>query len=143
MSFGPLTWLLTSEIFPTDIRGRALGATTIITYLCASFVTKTFLSAQSALGPSKVFGIYCIVTTAGIVFAYLAIPDTGEKTAEQIEVALHQMWWWRYDAVALSQKEDDESSTPASSTTGSYTFQAGEPPNIEMTLSHPNLRELT
>ena len=93
MSFGPLTWLLTSELFPTDIRGRALGASTILTYLCASLVTRTFLSAQSQWGPAKVFGIYAIVTICGWVFAYMAIPDTGDKTFAEVEEALHQMWW--------------------------------------------------
>jgi hypothetical protein len=36
--------------FPTDIRGRALGATTIITYLCASFVTKNLSFGSVRLG---------------------------------------------------------------------------------------------
>jgi MFS family permease len=108
MSFGPLQWLLTSELFPTEIRGRALGASTIVTYLCASIITRTFLSAQSVIGPSKVFAIYCLVNTIGIVFAYLAVPDTGGKTVEQIEVSLHQMWWWRYDAIALFQTEEED-----------------------------------
>lgn len=103
MSFGPLQWLLTSELFPTEIRGRALGVSTIITYLCASIVTRTFLSANNALGPSKVFAIYWFVNTIGILFAYLAVPDTGEKTVEEIEVSLRQMWWWRYDSVAFYQ----------------------------------------
>jgi MFS family permease len=108
MSFGPLTWLLTSELFPTEIRGRALGASTIVTYLCASLVTNTFLSAQSWWGPSKVFAIYFICTTMGIVFSYLAIPDTGEKTVEEVEEAIHAMWWWRFDRVALQQMDDNE-----------------------------------
>ena len=111
LSFGPLTWLLTSELFPTEIRGRALGMSTIITYLCASAVTRTFLSASSALGPAKVFAVYCIVTTSGIVFAYLAIPDTGEKNVQQIEGALQSMWWWRYDSIALSQMEEEDGSS--------------------------------
>jgi hypothetical protein len=107
MSFGPLTWLLTSELFPTDIRGRALGASTIVTYLCASIVTRTFLSAKSKLGPSMVFGFYCVITMMGVVFEYLAIPDTAEKSAEQIEVSLNEMYWWRFDAIALSQNDQD------------------------------------
>jgi MFS transporter, SP family, galactose:H+ symporter len=94
-SFGPLTWLLTSELFPTDIRGRALGTSTIVTYLCAWLVTSTFLSMQSAIGAPTVFAIYGIVTLLGMVFAYLAIPDTGNKSAEEIDEDLKQMWWWR------------------------------------------------
>jgi MFS family permease len=146
MSFGPLTWLLTSELFPTEIRGRALGASTIITYLCAALVTRTFLSAQSALGPSSVFGIYCIINTVGIVFAYLAIPDTGEKTVEQIEEALQRMWWWRNDAVALSQMEEEESSSARSPTSASAAdlHIRRESSDVELTSSSDqNLRELT
>jgi Sugar (and other) transporter len=94
-SFGPLTWLLTSELFPTDIRGRALGTSTIVTYLCAWLVTSTFLSMQSAIGAPTVFAIYGMFTLFGMVFAYLAIPDTGNKSAEEIDEDLKQMWWWR------------------------------------------------
>lgn len=56
MSFGPLTWLLTAELFPTEIRGRALGASTIVTYLMAALVTQTFLTTSTLLGgPQQVF----------------------------------------------------------------------------------------
>ena len=106
MSFGPLTWLLTPEIFPTDIRGRALGASTIVTYLIASAVTYTFLSAQAWLGPSLVFGAYLIVTGLGWCFAFLAIPDTGGKSVSEIEDDLKQMFWWR---MTWSQVVDDTS----------------------------------
>lgn len=95
MSFGPLTWLLTSELFPTDIRGRALGVSTIITYLCASLVTFTFLSAQALVGASIVFMMYLFVTCTGLIFALLAIPDTGGKNANEIEGDLDSMLWWQ------------------------------------------------
>lgn len=95
MSFGPLTWLLTSELFPAEIRGRALGANTIVTYLCAAFVTSTFLSSQELFGSTFVFGFYLIVTCLGFLFAYTAIPDTGEKTVEEIEYDLKGMLWWK------------------------------------------------
>ena len=107
MSFGPLTWLLTSEIFPTEIRGRALGYSTIITYMCGALATETFLYTQSLLGPSFVFGIYCIIAVTSALFGYLAIPDTGGKTVEEIEESLSQMYWWKYSAIALSQNDED------------------------------------
>lgn len=103
MSFGPLTWLLTAELFPTEIRGRALGASTIITYLCASLVTNTFLSASSAIGHARVFAIYCVITTFGIIFAFLAVPDTGEKSVDQIDDAMKSMWWWRNEPLSQSE----------------------------------------
>ena len=93
-SFGPLTWLLTSELFCTDIRGRALGASTIVTYLCACLATSTFLTASSWFG-GYVFLLYAAFTFAGLVFAYLAIPDTAGKTVNEIDEELLSMWWWR------------------------------------------------
>jgi MFS family permease len=95
-SFGPLTWLLTSELFPTDIRGRALGASTIVTYLCASLVTSTFLSLQSAVGASIVFLAYGLATAAGMVFVSLAIAETGNKSVKEIDESLQRMLWWRW-----------------------------------------------
>mmetsp|Transcript_38454 Transcript_38454/g.78442 ORF Transcript_38454/g.78442 Transcript_38454/m.78442 type:complete len:560 (-) Transcript_38454:50-1729(-) len=95
MSFGPLTWLLTSEMFPTSIRGRALGGSTIITYLSASAVSCTFLTGQDLFGPAVPFMVYCIVTLSSVVFAALAIPEMGGKSPEEIEEEMKRMWWWR------------------------------------------------
>jgi len=116
-SFGPLTWLLTSELFPTDIRGRALGASTIITYLCASLVTYTFLTAQALVGTSVVFSCYLFVTGTGLIFAFLAIPDTGGKTVDEITKDLDNMVWWQRRAVLLQQlsesgHEDNTTTSP-------------------------------
>lgn len=94
MSFGPLTWLLTSELFPTDIRGRALGASTITTYICASAVTYSFLTAESILGAPSVFFIYMVITLLGMSWACMAIPDTGGKTIKEIDEELKAMPWW-------------------------------------------------
>ncbi len=95
-SFGPLTWLLTSELFPTDIRGRALGISTIVTYLCACLATSTFLTAQAWFG-GFVFLVNAALTFLGCVFSYLAIPDTAGKTVGEIDQELASMWWWRRD----------------------------------------------
>ena len=95
MSFGPLTWLLTSELFPTDVRGRALGASTVLTFIAAIFVTSTFLELQSALGSAFLFGCYLLVSVVGLVFVLIAVPETKGKTVEQIDKDLGRMVWWR------------------------------------------------
>jgi len=95
MSFGPLTWLLTSEVFPTDIRGRALGVSTILTNLCAAMVTSTFFTAENAVGFTLVFLAYAIVCGFSVVFVIYAIPDTGGKSVEEIDSAMKEMRWWK------------------------------------------------
>lgn len=94
-SFGPLTWLLVSELFPTKIRGRALGATTIVTYMAGSLVSYTFLTVQNKSGPSTPFGIYFVLTSLSIVFSFLAVPDTGNKDPEAIAKEIENMAFWR------------------------------------------------
>jgi MFS family permease len=95
MSYGPLTWLITSELFPTDIRGRALGMSTIVTYICAALVTYTFLSSSAMVGSSVVFSIYLLITSIGLIFAFFAIPDSGGRSAQQIDQDLDAMTWWQ------------------------------------------------
>lgn len=90
-----MTWLLTSELFPSNIRGRAIGISTIIIYICASLVTSSFLSMEMLFGPSVVFLSYALVTLVATVFANIAIPDTGKKSTEEIDELLNAMWFWR------------------------------------------------
>lgn len=95
-SFAPLTWLLISEMFNARVRGRALGSSTIITYLSAAFVSFFFLSAQTKLGAAFPFSAYFLITTLATVFAAVAVPDTGGKDPDEIEADMKQMRWWRW-----------------------------------------------
>jgi MFS family permease len=96
MSFGPLTWLITSELFPSLIRGRALGFSTVITDVAAGIVSRTFLSLQNDIGLSKCFSLYWLATMISIVFVWLGVPETGnERTVDEINRDLDtSMWVW-------------------------------------------------
>jgi len=93
-SYGPLTWLLVSELFPSSIRGRAIGISSIITAGAASVIPYTFLSFKN-IDPSLPFVLYFVLTTLSIGFAKLAIPNTADKEANEIEDEMKKMWWWR------------------------------------------------
>lgn len=95
-SFGPLTWLLTSEIFPSSIRGRALGFATIVTYVAAGVVSRTFLSLQKEIGPAAPFAFYWISTVLSVAFVWFGVPDTGGgKGVDEINAELDRMWFWK------------------------------------------------
>ena len=51
MSVGPVTWVILSEIFPTKVRGRAMGLATICLWLANYAVSQTFpmMDADPAL----------------------------------------------------------------------------------------------
>uniref|UniRef100_A0A7S0BZJ5 Hexose transporter 1 n=1 Tax=Proboscia inermis TaxID=420281 RepID=A0A7S0BZJ5_9STRA len=96
-SFGPLTWLLTSEMFPSETRGRALGMSTVITYACAAMVSYTFLSLQETFqNPAMPFGVYLVLTLGAAVLVYFGIPETNTKSPDDIQRCMTDMVLWKY-----------------------------------------------
>jgi len=95
-SFGPLTWLIISEMFPSSARGRALGASTILNNICAALVSYTFLSASSRFGAAVPFAGYSIITLFAILFSIVAVPETSFKSPTDIHADIQNMCFWRF-----------------------------------------------
>jgi sugar porter (SP) family MFS transporter len=91
MSLGPVVWVVISEIFPTRIRGRAMGIATLTLWAANYLVSQTFpmLNEQSWLVerfhhafPFWLYGAMCIVT---VFFVWRFVPETKGKSLEDIE----------------------------------------------------------
>lgn len=50
MGWGPIPWLLMSEIFPLHVKGVATGVCVLTNWLMAFLVTKEFSSLMVSLG---------------------------------------------------------------------------------------------
>ena len=94
LSVGPVVWVILSEIFPTKIRGRAMGIATICLWIANSIVSQTFpmmdenefLVEKFHHGfPFFIYGIMCVVM---VIFVASIVPETKGKTLEEIE----KMW---------------------------------------------------
>ena len=92
ISFGPLVWLIVSEFFPSSIRGRALGASSICSYASAALVSYTFLTVQQTYGLAIPFAFYFLLTVLSIIFADIVIPETAGKTPKDIHLELERTW---------------------------------------------------
>ncbi|HSX10133.1 MAG TPA: MFS transporter, partial [Chlamydiales bacterium] len=84
-SWGPVAWLLCSEIFP--IKGREIGMTitTMVNWTFAGLVMRYALSFIEAFGNASlfyVFGVFCILS---IVFVAFFVPETKGITLEKLE----------------------------------------------------------
>ena len=101
LSFGPLTWLIASEIFPPHVRGRALGLTTAVSNATAAIMSYTFLTGQDLLGPAIPFALYFAFTICTMAFAWTGVPDTGDVAAdgsgggEDLDDLIDSMVLWR------------------------------------------------
>lgn len=84
-SIGPLPWVMMSEIFPSHLRGMAMGVTSLTNWAFNFLVVFSFPVLVATLGLGGVFGIYALICVAGLVFTYLRIPETSGVSLEDIE----------------------------------------------------------
>jgi sugar porter (SP) family MFS transporter len=91
LSIGPVTWVILSEIFPTQIRGRAMSIATFCLWSANFVVSQTFpmmndnkwLVDKFHRGfPFWLYGALCAVL---VVFVWVFVPETKGKTLEEIE----------------------------------------------------------
>lgn len=88
IGFGPISWLLISEVFPLSVRGAALSLAAIVNFGMNILMTLTSQVLQDALTPSGVFLGYLAMALFSILFVASIVPETKGKTLEQIESEL-------------------------------------------------------
>lgn len=85
IGLGPVYWLLSSEIFPTRLRGTATGASTTVNWGANLAVTLTYLTMIASLGRALTFWIYATFGVAALVFVWRLVPETKNRPLELIE----------------------------------------------------------
>jgi SP family galactose:H+ symporter-like MFS transporter len=85
MSFGPIMWLMISEIFPLSIRGVGVSLAISASWGFNMLVSLTFLTLIQVMGPSHTFWLYALVCVLGWFFVYFIVPETKACSLEQIE----------------------------------------------------------
>uniref|UniRef100_A0A667XSR3 Solute carrier family 2, facilitated glucose transporter member 10 n=1 Tax=Myripristis murdjan TaxID=586833 RepID=A0A667XSR3_9TELE len=93
VGFGPMTWLVLSEIFPSAVRGRAFAFTNCFNWAANLLVTFSFLNVVDVIGLSGTFLLYGLTAVAAVVFFYFMLPETKGKSLEEIdkELCLNRM----------------------------------------------------
>ena len=84
-AWGPLPWVLISEINPLRARGFACSFATIVYGVTQFVVTKTYHSMATAFTIQGVYWVYASFCLLGFMFVYLLLPETKGKTLEEIE----------------------------------------------------------
>src|SRR6202051_1989941 len=85
ISLGPIFWLLIAEIYPLRIRGLAEGTAATFNWASNLIVSLTFLTLVEKLGASSTFLLYALASVASWFFAYYFVPETKNRTLEEIE----------------------------------------------------------
>ena len=74
VGFGPITWLLTSEIFPLTIRGAAVAVAVQLNFLLNAVVQFGVPVLQQWLGLASTFGIFAILNVVRYVRPCTPVP---------------------------------------------------------------------
>jgi MFS family permease len=95
LSVGPVTWVILAEIFPTAVRGRALGLATFFLWVADYVVTQTFpiMDAKDSwfvqhFNHAFPFWVYAAMCVIELLFVWRFVPETKGRTLEEIET----MW---------------------------------------------------
>jgi MFS family permease len=85
VGFGPISWLLISEIFPLKVRGKAVSIAVVTNFFCNAVMAFLFPVELDSIGAAGTFYLYAAILCAGIFYIYRYVPETKGFTLEQIE----------------------------------------------------------
>ena len=84
-SYGPVIWVLLSEIFPAKIRGQAMALATFSLWIGTALVGQLTPLLLEKLSPAGTFWLFALVTTPALYLSIKIIPETKGKSLEEIE----------------------------------------------------------
>lgn len=89
VGLGPVFWLMISEIYPLNVRGRAESAASVVNWATNFAVSFTFLSLVSLVGRSGTFWIYAGIGVVTLWFILTRVPETKGRSLEDIQRQVH------------------------------------------------------
>ncbi|MGJ8694163.1 MAG: MFS transporter [Thalassotalea sp.] len=88
-SLGPVVWILLSEVFTTKVRAVAIPLCGFVASVFGGIIVPKFFPWQlENMGAVSTFGLYLICCVIGLLFSYKMIPETKNKSIEEIEMEL-------------------------------------------------------
>lgn len=84
MSWGPICWVLISEIFPNKIRSQAVAIAVAAQWIANFFISSTY-PPMMELSNGGTYLFYGIMSILSALFVWKYIPETKGKTLEEME----------------------------------------------------------
>ena len=87
MSWGPICWVLISEIFPNTIRGKAVAIAVAAQWITNFVVSATFPVLEHFSVPFT-YTLYGVMSVLSAIFVWKMVPETKGKTLED----MNRLW---------------------------------------------------
>ena len=85
IGFGPIAWLLLSELFSSQVRGRAIALGVQLNFGANLLVSFLFPTMIAWLGDTATFFIFALLAAYSAHFVRHNVPETRSMTLEQIQ----------------------------------------------------------
>ncbi|KAK7312455.1 hypothetical protein VNO77_36328 [Canavalia gladiata] len=85
ISFGPISWLMVSEVFPLRTRGRGISLAVLTNFASNAVVTFAFSPLKEFLGAENLFLLFGAISILSLVFVISSVPETKGLSLEDIE----------------------------------------------------------
>lgn len=83
MSWGPICWVLISEIFPNKIRGQAIAIAVAAQWTANYFISSTYPAMMEFSG-GMTYAFYGAMAVLSALFVWKMVPETKGKTLEEM-----------------------------------------------------------
>ncbi|KAL0276887.1 UNVERIFIED_CONTAM: hypothetical protein PYX00_004355 [Menopon gallinae] len=85
LGFGPLPWMMMSELFSNSIKGLASGLAVSLNWILTFVVTRTFVDIIAKMGTDGAFWLFGVITAIGFLFVCLLVKETKGKSFVEIQ----------------------------------------------------------
>ncbi|GJQ75915.1 hypothetical protein Trydic_g17975 [Trypoxylus dichotomus] len=90
IGFGPVPWMIMSELFVPEIKGVASGLAVMTNWLSVFIVTFAFPLMNTNLGGHITFYIFSVIMIIGTIFVQFFVPETKGRTVQEIQEILNR-----------------------------------------------------
>jgi len=98
IGYGPISWALSSEMFPVMIRGKVLAIALVSQNVALLVTNLIYLKMLEVLTPQGTFGLFFLFNVVCLFLVYILLPETrGREPAAILMLAL------KYRRAPLSQ----------------------------------------
>ena len=85
LGWGPIPWLMMSELVPLQVRGLASAAATLLNWLLAFTVTLGFNGYATLVSTKFAWWTFSIAMVFSVLFCLFLLPETKGRKLEEIE----------------------------------------------------------
>ncbi|KAF7194009.1 Myo-inositol transporter 2 [Pseudocercospora fuligena] len=93
-SYATLTWVIPAEVYPTYLRSYGMTTSDALLFLCSFIVTYNFTAMQNAFTKTGLaLGFYGGIAVLGWFYQIFFMPETKDKTLEEIDEVFQKPTW--------------------------------------------------